>query len=501
MEVRLRKPFVLLSTMDRREIKEFRQHLRHPRGETGPDEKLYDFFERCHKVEVWNSTMDKEAFQRAVRMTWKDSEFDRRVSELHKELENFLVYQELEKDKALWNLIVMRGYVTRPLGSDPIERRFNQAYGIIESLPKDDRYHKYLLDATLLKALSIASRSNTSEENGFADLHLRLDQFYFIQKLRFMCATATEEGIRKNVEPTIIPEPLAMWLQDSYDHMPIVAKGYFHAYHLIIESDEIDHGVALLELLNEWSQDPGNSSTAVPAIVADLYSYLQNHYVRRLNLGILEVLPQIRFLYEERIRLGLLFINGKLSPENFKNIISTYCKLGEVQNARDFFNKYLPLLTDDLDGAAEAYNKAIIRLHERKYAMALNRLEELGEAPGPIRDDPHYGLDIRCNLAKGYFEYMLVSDAHIRKELELKLEKILHAFPDFIRRRDVTVLRQRRFENFREAMRDLSAIEAKLEGKERTQKLKELLNEFRSSSNLPDKGWFIQMAEALMSHA
>lgn len=501
MPVRDRKPFVLLSTLDRGVIKRFRQHLRYPLGESGPDEKLFDFFERCLKVEVWNSNMDKEAFQKAVKTTWKDSDFDRRVSELNKALEQFLVHLELEKDKALWNLIAMRAYVTRPLGSDNIERRFNQTFGSIEALPKDDLYHKYLLDATLLKANSNTSRSNTSEENGLAELHQQLDQFYFIQKLRFMCATANEERIRKHVEPTRIPEPLILWLQGAYDAMPLLAKGYFHAYHLISESDEMDHADALMDLLSQWSQNPSNTSMEVPLIVADLYGYLQNYYLRGLNQGILEVLPQILFLYEERIRLGMLLPNGKLTPEDFKNIISTYCKLGEVKAARDFFQKYLPLLTDDQDGAAEAYNKAIILLNERKYSMAIPKLEALGETNGVIRDDPHYGLDIRCNLAKGYIEYMLVADMDTWDELDQKLEKVLHAFPEFIRRRDVSILKQRRFENFREAIHNLYAAHFKSVGPERSEKLKELLNEFRSSSNLPDKGWFIQMAEALMSRS
>lgn len=496
--LRGRKPFVLLAALNPKEVKNFRHYLQYSLLSSKPDEKLLEFFDLCASVDVWNSQMGKEEFQQKVQRDWSDNNFDKLVSRLYVQLTGYVSQLEFAADESMQRLAAIRFYQRRRISSDELEKKWNEVKRGLEEMPQDENFFRAQLEADLLLAERTVARNQRPEDNGLTRLHIYLDHYYCILKLRFLCASANQSSILGSVDGAEASPALLEWLSSIYDSMPLLAQAYFHAYSLIQEVEDSMHSTILFDLLQQWIVHLPEEKEPYLAEVAELYGYLRNHYIQRYNQGDREVLPRLIQTYMDGIRLGWILEQGKLKHETFKNVILLICHLGKPDEARTFFEAWKDKLNNTHEGAAIAYNEAVLKLHERRFAEAIEEFTALSEATGAIRTDQYYGLDIRCHLLKGYFLYLGHSD-EAWEFADKKFTDLLHAFPEYLKRRNLTVLDRRRYQNYIDRFDDLFKSQYDTVEKERAPKLKELLKLIRSSLNLPDKAWFIEAIEGFTS--
>lgn len=493
-----RKPFRLLCLMAPEEIAGFRQYLEAAVFSGHPDRQLQQFFDRCAALNVWTREIDRDGFLVESGLDMSNNTFDKLVSRLYQNLISYAAMLGLMAAPSQMLPLAM-GYLSkRDISAEEIDKKIAESRRLLDKTPRNARYFQASLDLHLVRANAAQSRTENPDTRRLHLLHDDLDALYYIQKLRFLCASINEQHVFRNPWTQEGQAELLQWLERSYERMPLLAQTYFHAFHVLRGAASPYHFEAFRRLLTEWEKAKGEDSE-----ITDLYGYLFNYFSIRYNNGEEAVLPRIDQLFEDLLARGAILQQGRIAPEYFKNVINVKCRLGNPEGARKVFHTYGRRLTDAQDGAALTYNDVCIRFYERQFETVRKRIEALLEAPEGTKTDIYYGLDLRCLLLKTYFQLLARVDLEAWDEIDDRLHGLLRAFRGYIERKQIPQMARVRFENFRKAIHRLYTLYYAQEGAHVDERSREeLLLDFRSSSNLPDKGWFIaQVAEDGRRHA
>lgn len=494
--LRKRKPFRILRMLDHEEIDHFEQFLQNPFFNQNPKTKtktkvnfnLQEFFYHCRQLDVWNSEEDRDGFLQASGLSISKNGFDKLASSLYQQLISFIGLQGYLNSKRHEYLYGLQFLADKNIKAAETEKKIIESKRILENSPKDAEFYRILLDMNLVQANGSQSRTERPETRKLDQLHLHVDAYYFIQKLRFLCASINEQKVYSHFWEPLGEEYLLKWFSANYDNMPTLAKIYFHAYRVLRGDSHSGDIQEFRSLLTVWEKKNGSQTET-----SDLHGYLLNHFLMQLNNGYLDALVPIDNLYRDLIDNNTILENGQIPSEHFKNIITIRCRCQNVNEAREFFNLFSQRLQAPMKSIAIRYNNVALLFHEGQYLEAEKILVDMIENPQGLNEDHCYGLDIRCLLLKTYFLSLGIKDLDAWDEVDEKLKKMLRAFQTYIKRREVADMSRIRFENFRKALEKLYHLRyggLEISGKEK--KREELSLEFKSSSNLPEKGWLIE---------
>ncbi len=492
--LRKRKPFRILRMLDDEEVDQFEKFLQNPffsqnsKAKAKVNFNLQEFFYHCRQLDVWNSEEDRDEFLQASGLSMSKNGFDKLISSLYQQLISFIGLQGYLNSKSHEYLYALQFLADKNIKAAETEKKITEGKRILEKSPEDADFFRILLDMNLVQANGSQSRTERPETRKVDQLHLHAYAYYFIQKLRFLCASINEQEVYNNLWEPLGENHLLNWFEANYENMPSLAKIYFHAYRILRGDGQTDDIQKFRSLLAVWEEKNGSQTETT-----DLHGYLLNHYLTQLNNGDLDALGPIDNLYRDLISNGTILEHGKIPSEHFKNIITIRCRRQKVVEAREFFTLFSDRLQAPMKSIAIRYNNVLLLFYEGKYVEAEKILVDMIENPQKLNEDHCYGLDIRCLLLKTYFLSLGIKDLDAWDEVDEKLKKMLRAFHPYIARREVADMSRIRFENFRKALDKLYQLRyggLEILGKEK--KREELSLEFKSSSNLLEKGWLIE---------
>lgn len=159
------------------------------------------------------------------------------------------------------------------------------------------------LPATL-RQLGLFYHLNQIELNNRLLLQQRIAQVNFVSEEKF--------------EHSIIEIP-ALHLQES-----TLLKINFHIYQLLgSKVPNIVEFIALEDLLKQHEKE------LEPDVRQEFYAFLRNLCTILLNFGFLEMRPVLFRIQKENLEKGYFYINGKISPGAFANIVISALRLDE----------------------------------------------------------------------------------------------------------------------------------------------------------------------------
>ena len=171
---------------------------------------------------------------------------------------------------------------------------------------------------------------------------------------------------------------------------------YIKLYRLIIRSlTEPDNETVFDELKSEVPLLTGRLSSAE---LSDLYQYLLNYCIRRINAGRLVFQNELLTVYQKALKHGALFSNGNISQWDFKNVVTIALRTSNLDYAREFIHGHKQFLPLSQRTNALAYNLANLHFYERNFRAAISQLQKVD------LDDVFYRLDARSILLKSYYE-------------------------------------------------------------------------------------------------
>jgi hypothetical protein len=220
-----------------------------------------------------------------------------------------------------------------------------------------------------------------------------LDLFYLVETLKDACEMAVRSQILKESYHNPLQEPIIKAVEQHfsiYNSEPLIAI-YFRIYKMI-SSEDTQYYYNTLSTLAQINQ-------VLPLEeLKTAYNYLQNYCIQKINKGDASFLAEIFKLYKIQLQQELLLKEGFLSEWQYKNIVTTGIRLGELKWVHQFIQDYHLKLPPESRDNAYRFNLAA-------YYYAAGELDEVLKLLTQVEySDLRYNLDAKALLLRTYYD-------------------------------------------------------------------------------------------------
>lgn len=230
-------------------------------------------------------------------------------------------------------------------------------------------------------------------DSSLQDKQYFLNRFFLSVKLRDACEMAVRERILK----VAYEDPMARFaLQqveerlDAYQDIPAI-NIYFRLYQMITQT-EVSHYYRALNHLTQQQEGLPDEE------LKNIYNYLQNYCIQKINAGETIFLQEIFQLYKAQLHKGLLLEDGNLSEWHFKNIVTTALRLNELEWVYHFIEGYRSQLPESARENAYRFNLASYHYAAEQYDKVLDLLTKVEYS------DLRYSLGAKALLLRTYYD-------------------------------------------------------------------------------------------------
>lgn len=412
----------------------------------------------------------------------KASRFDKLCSQLYTKTLDFLGQQGFEDSSTLQEILMSKAVLNR---DTELETSMVLARKVEKSLDKQlESPEKYL--AQLYHAWQIIEaryRSRKPDKETLKDISLMfnyLDGFTASKRLSIGCGAFNLGYIIQQDQEQILDE-----IKQKIHCSPPKKEGnlLYHIYNLILTLQlEPEAKNRFPELLSLMEEHQGKIEEEVES---EIFHFALNHCIRQINIGNETYLGYTLDLYIQLLGNGMILVQEKLTPQQFKNMVVLGCRVDRLDWVEGFMDKYGGQLLNDHEGIALNYNQAVYQFHKRDYQRAIRLLK------GIIQEssfDLFYGLDARMYLWKAYYESLGELTAGDIDDMY----KLYDSFRLYINRHTkISELHKLQYRNFvRFFKRFLSLVVD--QGKDWVNELKLLLQDIQDEKDIANKTWFLE---------
>jgi hypothetical protein len=313
------------------------------------------------------------------------------LTDVNKSIYEFFSYKQLQKQQKKKQLLLLNELTGRKC-ERTFSKTFKSTIADFEIARQADAesllYYSEILSLKAQSELESGQRSS----DAFEQSALYMDQYFVARKLQISAEKINLNYILKNDWE----DPFLNVILEQIDKGMFSNVPYIQLYRLIILSlTEPENEAAFTSLK---SQIPKMIESLADTEITDLYQYLLNYCIRKINAGRLKFQDELLAVYQSALEHGALLTNGKISQWDFKNIVTISLRTGNTAYARDFIHNYKQALPSNQRINALAYNLANLNFSEKNFRGAISQLQKVD------LDDVFYRLDARSILLKSYYE-------------------------------------------------------------------------------------------------
>lgn len=471
------KLLTVLRSLDKKELKNFRQFLESPWFNTHEERiRLFDILAK-HAPEFSSDAVAKEA---VFGQMFPGEEFDaarlhHRASELFKLLEKFLVQVEIERDRIQQDFMLLRATKERKL-----DAYFQRTSNALENkLTKGgNRDWLYYLNLFRVNYLAYTHPETDKLQTTVGSLQQsmnNLDLFFAAAKLKLAVEMRNRERILNNTyEIHFLDEVIRLADTPNFQSNPI-----FGIYSKFLQSFMDFESVPFEELRDLFMDNHGLFS---PREQIDYFVFLINAYSFAYRSGANDIRRSQFELYRMALDRGFLVEDGSLDPQFFNHIVLIASALGEFTWTRNFIDDYeVNLPKKDRNDFREMGNAEL--------AFASANYEEAGDHLMRVSfKDIAFKLRVRAMEICLDYEYGYLD----------VMENHLAAFNMFLRR-DKSLAKPivERNQNFIKAQRSLLRLALRPTYDRNPEEAVEQIKEVQQLEPLIYKNWLLNKFEAL----
>ena len=313
------------------------------------------------------------------------------LSDVNRCVTEYFAFKQLQKDPQRKQQLLLQELSDRKCAK-AFEQTYRQELTLVEASSQVDSnalHYKYELYSLKAKE-ELGTGKRVSDV--FEESSLFLDLYFVAKKLQISAEKINLNFIlKKEWNDPFLKTILEQVDQGLFSHSP-----YIRLYRLIIQSlTEPENEQVFVSLKKEVPELIGRLSVSE---LADLYQYLLNYCIRRINAGKLDFQAELLSVYQSALTKGALMTNGSISQWDFKNVVTISLRTGNVDYARNFIHAYKQLLPQSQRTNSLAYNLANLHFSEKNFRSAIKQLQKVD------LDDVFYRLDARSILLKSYYE-------------------------------------------------------------------------------------------------
>jgi hypothetical protein len=354
---------------------------------------------------------------------------------LTRKLERFIAWKQLESDPSLQSQLLGKRLLDR---SDlksfrkNLHQKLQKPWHQVSSLQNLDFDQKM---AELDYRLEQKSQRQEAEK-GLEKLIQEMDANWITNRLKFSCEMLNR-GLTLGKQSDMSIEQVLQFLPLNNNPKLLLARLYRYIYLTLTKPNETSNYFLVKETLQDQLNkiDPKEST--------ELFTFLQNYCIRRINTGQPEFLQELFSNYKLLLQSKLILNDGVLGEFDFKNIITVSIRLGELVWAHHFIQEYAALLPSQHQNNAVQYNQARLFYAEQNLKQALKSLTAVEYT------DVYYHLDSRILLTKIYFD---------QEDIE-SLFSSIQSFRQYLNRtKQISAAQQKLYSNFLSVIKRLGML-------------------------------------------
>lgn len=322
---------------------------------------------------------------------YDDVRFRKLNSELLKLVEQYLAQEVYDQ-----NPMRQSNYLMDAVGKKKITTLYNStiknARSISEKNNKIETSHFYYLYEMESNYYNIEDfEISRSGKANIENIINNLDQFYFIEKLRWYCTILSRQtNASLNYNLKFIEEIIDYLNENEFENELISI--FYSIVQLYLNPDEKQNFYNLQIKVNN-SKEKINES-----VLLDIYNHLLNYCINQGNKGSIEFLDHYININELLINMGLIFKDGYLSPWRFKNIVQAALRINKFDWTEIFIKKNKEFIHPDFRENAVTYNLAMLFFYQKKYDDVISQLQNVEY------EDEAYNLGSKSMLLAVYYE-------------------------------------------------------------------------------------------------
>jgi tetratricopeptide (TPR) repeat protein len=465
----------MLSCLSRKELKGFQAYL---------GCQLFNTNQTLEKVLAYLSSKALKAPDKLLPETKMAKDLglspnmaDKLFSQLLGHLNRFVFVWEQRNNPQSEHAGTIEFWIGHGLEHELLEREFRKMKRKFKQEPASGSVlHNHLL---LQHQYAIYQTSLPRKDQGdlFEENHKLLDHYYWITKLKYLCASVNVSQIfqKKEIQNPSLPPP--SW----QEHLPRIGKAYYKAYLLLTAEDPMfADATQLFELLKESAEDFAGEDRV------NLYGFLLNTCAKGIYKGRFDFEQLMLSTYEAVLEAGFLITNEKISSAHFKNIVSLYTRLDNCEGAQVFMNGHESLLPELDKEELLAFCHGLVAFYQGNHSEAISRFRSIIESSP---EDLFWGLDARNMLWQAYFE----GGDELSFEEQEDMLKLYHSFRIFVSRNNRISDHQKKcYENFIRIFNRLTRTNDKGKWANTKQEFTEILEDALASEELMHKRWLTE---------
>lgn len=256
-------------------------------------------------------------------------------------------------------------------------RFFYQAYRLAKSA--DDYYNQ---------------QDRRRMDNSLVEKQRYLDRFFMLEKLQDACEARVRQRILRVDYRTRFLDAVLKEIAndpDDFADSPAVLV-YYRIYRMLEDEEDRKRYQEAFQFFSVHTGLFGKEEKI------SLYIYFMNYCIARINQGDNDFLSEIFQIYQAQLDQKLLLENGELSEWDYKNIVTTALRLGELDWAMDFMEGYRDLLPTAARENAYRFNLANYHYARGDYGKVLDLLIRVEYS------DLRYNLSAKALLLRTYFD-------------------------------------------------------------------------------------------------
>lgn len=235
------------------------------------------------------------------------------------------------------------------------------------------------------------------QDKGYHQVIDALDRHLLFQKLKYACLARNYDLAIGTQHPYRLLDEVLSYVGNRLKEMPPLVSAYYFVYRGMTEPDETAHYFALKEILTRHAR------LFVKSQSLELYTFGLNFIIRKLNEGKRELVQEIVDLYEELLKDEIFLDDGLISRQNYKNITTTMCRVGQYDWTEAFLEKFKDKIIGDPGGAAYLYNRAVLEFHRHNFGECGRLLNKFLQEE-MLEKDEFYEIGVRRYLCMTFFE-------------------------------------------------------------------------------------------------
>lgn len=430
------KLYQILTTLDKKEVRQFKRVLLSPFFVLRKDMKvMFDFLILFHlkgKPFPGNEVVFEHIFPQKQ---YDYALLRGAMSDLFGLIEEYLLIQKRRNKPLKTRHLLAEIYRERKL-SKAYQSVVKKTATILENQPLRNEFYFQQLLGFQLEEMNFKMNNQRTKVFNLAEISETIDIVFLVQKLQHACTQVTHQKVFKTeYDFGLLPQLLPIIKEEKYLKIPAIAI-YYYCYRFLTDENGIEFFEKFKVILFQ------KKSLFDVSEMKELYLFAINFCIRKLNQGNKKFSHEILNLYKDGLEANYFLENGMLSRFTFNNIVAAGIYTEEFDWLENFIENYSEKLEEGYRDSTVNFNLARLEYTRNNYGKAMLHLQKV-ESKDLVNN-----LISKTLLMRIYYEL---------EEYD-SLFSHLDSFQIYIRRREVSDFHRKNYMNAIRLVKKLVAL-------------------------------------------